>query len=71
MLASAPHKGALRLLLRLEGLLALAGFIAVLQALTAAGLILTAHIGLDRALGYGLKYSTAFGHSHIGRIGRR
>jgi len=71
MLASAPHKGALRPLLRLEGLLALAGFIAVLPALTAAGLILTAHIGLDRALGYGLKYSTAFGHSHIGRIGRR
>jgi len=52
-------------------LLALAGFFAVLPALTAAGLILTAHIGLDRALGYGLKYSTAFGHSHIGRIGRR
>jgi Domain of unknown function (DUF4260) len=32
---------------------------------------LTAHIGLDRALGYGLKYSTAFGDTHLGRTGRR
>jgi hypothetical protein len=51
--------------------LALAGFFAALPALTAAGLILIAHIGLDRALGYGLKYSTAFGDTHLGRSGRR
>ena len=50
--------------------LALAGFFAAIPALTAAGLILIAHIGLDRALGYGLKYSTAFGDTHLGRIGR-
>ena len=34
-------------------------------------LIWAAHIGFDRALGYGLKYSTAFGDTHLGRIGRR
>lgn len=35
-----------------------------------AGLIWTAHIGMDRALGYGLKYSTGFTATHLGRIGR-
>ena len=34
-------------------------------------LIWAAHVGFDRALGYGLKYATAFGHTHLGRIGRR
>ena len=29
-----------------------------------------AHIGFDRALGYGLKYSDSFSHTHLGRIGR-
>jgi hypothetical protein len=29
------------------------------------------HIGVDRALGYGLKYPTAFGDTHLGRVGRR
>ena len=33
-------------------------------------LVWAAHIGLDRALGYGLKYSTAFSDTHLGRIGR-
>jgi Domain of unknown function (DUF4260) len=50
--------------------LVLTGFFAALPALTASGLILIAHIGLDRALGYGLKYSTAFGDTHLGRNGR-
>ncbi len=36
----------------------------------AIGLIWTAHIGLDRALGYGLKYPTAFGHTHLGNLGK-
>jgi len=35
----------------------------------AIGLIWTAHIGFDRALGYGLKYAEGFGASHLGRIG--
>lgn len=51
--------------------LALAGSIAAVPAATAAGLIWIAHIGLDRTLGYGLKYATAFVDTHLGRIGRR
>lgn len=35
-----------------------------------AGLIILAHAGLDRALGYGLKEVTGFSHTHLGRIGR-
>ena len=31
--------------------------------------IWTAHIGMDRALGYGLKYPSAFGDTHLGRVG--
>ena len=34
-------------------------------------LIWTAHVGFDRALGYGLKYPTAFADTHLGRIGSR
>ena len=34
------------------------------------GLVWCAHIGFDRALGYGLKYSQGFGFTHLGRIGR-
>lgn len=30
-----------------------------------------AHIGFDRMLGYGLKLSTGFHDTHLGRIGRR
>lgn len=29
-----------------------------------------AHIGLDRALGYGLKRSAGFAHTHLGLIGK-
>jgi hypothetical protein len=29
-----------------------------------------AHIGFDRMLGYGLKYDTGFGFTHLGRIGK-
>jgi hypothetical protein len=36
-----------------------------------AGAILLAHVGGDRALGYGLKLSTSFSDTHLGRIGRR
>ena len=33
-------------------------------------LIWFAHIGIDRALGYGLKRSSDFKDTHLGRIGR-
>ncbi len=36
----------------------------------AASLIWLAHIGFDRAVGFGLKYPTAFRDTHLGRIGR-
>jgi hypothetical protein len=34
-------------------------------------MIWMAHIGFDRALGYGLKYSAGFTFTHLGRIGRK
>jgi hypothetical protein len=52
-------------------LLTLGGFLGQVSCLMTVGLILIAHIGLDRALGYGLKYSTAFSHTHLGRVERR
>jgi hypothetical protein len=33
--------------------------------------IWAAHVGFDRMLGYGLKYGTSFGDTHLGRRGRR
>jgi hypothetical protein len=39
--------------------------------LIALGLVWLAHIGLDRMLGYGLKYDDQFQHTHLGQIGRR
>jgi hypothetical protein len=39
-------------------------------SLLGLGLIWAAHIGFDRILGYGLKYSTSFGHTHLGVVGR-
>jgi len=35
----------------------------------ALGLIWLGHVGLDRALGYGLKYDEGFACTHLGRIG--
>jgi hypothetical protein len=38
--------------------------------LTGLGLIWTAHIGIDRAIGYGLRYPGSFQHTHLGPVGR-
>jgi hypothetical protein len=38
--------------------------------LLALGLVWLAHIGLDRLLGYGLKYEDASHHTHLGWTGR-
>lgn len=35
-----------------------------------AALVWLAHIGADRALGFGLKYASGFADTHLGRIGR-
>ncbi|MFV0384208.1 DUF4260 domain-containing protein [Paracoccus sp. (in: a-proteobacteria)] len=51
-------------------LLVLAGLLAGQPALIAAGAIWMAHVGMDRALGYGLKLPSGFRDTHLGRIGR-
>ena len=42
-----------------------------LPALLPYALIWLAHIGMDRALGYGLKYAAGFRYTHLGLVGRR
>jgi hypothetical protein len=49
--------------------LAAGAFLSAPIAIT-AGMIWVAHIGFDRALGYGLKYSAGFKFTHLGIIGR-
>lgn len=41
------------------------------SAAVGVALIWFAHIGMDRMLGYGLKYSTAFGDTHLGPVGKK
>jgi hypothetical protein len=48
-----------------------AGFLLFHGLWPAVGLIWLSHIGFDRALGFGLKYGTAFGDSHLGKLKRR
>jgi Domain of unknown function (DUF4260) len=38
--------------------------------LLAVATIWAAYIAFDRALGYGLKYRTSFGDTHLGRVGK-
>jgi Domain of unknown function (DUF4260) len=49
--------------------IALAGFAFGSPVTSALALIGVAHIGFDRMLGYGLKYASGFGDTHLGRIG--
>lgn len=35
-----------------------------------AGIVWLFHLFVDRALGYGLKHSEGFGHTHMGKIGK-
>ncbi|MFT4190588.1 MAG: DUF4260 domain-containing protein [Comamonas sp.] len=46
------------------------GFLLPSPMATTAGIIWVAHIGFDRALGYGLKYSAGFCFTHLGLVGR-
>jgi hypothetical protein len=46
------------------------GVLGAMPVLLALGLVWCAHIGVDRALGYGLKYASGFGATHLGRLGR-
>jgi hypothetical protein len=46
------------------------GFALASPLVLSVAMIWLAHIGIDRALGYGLKYSVGFGYTHLGRIGK-
>ena len=45
------------------------GFLLPSFDLLSIALIWAVHVGVDRALGYGLKYGAGFGLTHLGRIG--
>jgi hypothetical protein len=51
-------------------LLLVAGALTVHPRIVPYALIWTAHIGLDRMLGYGLKYPSGFSETHLGPIGK-
>ncbi len=44
------------------------GFIANMELFIITGLIWTAHIGMDRMFGFGLKYPTQFNDTHLNRV---
>lgn len=44
------------------------GWLASVPVLLAAGFLLAAHIGVDRLLGFGLKYPSAFKDTHLQRV---
>lgn len=50
-------------------LLAAIGFALSAPLCFALALIWAGHVGFDRMLGYGLKYGSAFGFTHLGRLG--
>ncbi|HEX7067562.1 MAG TPA: DUF4260 domain-containing protein [Candidatus Limnocylindria bacterium] len=50
--------------------LLLAGWYLVGGLVAQVGAVLIAHVGMDRALGYGLKLPTEFRDTHLGRIGK-
>jgi len=52
------------------GVLVLVGVLAGVALPIWLGLIWFAHIGMDRMVGYGLKYPGSFNETHLGKIGR-
>lgn len=48
--------------------LATVGIVTDAETATKIALIWLVHIGADRLLGYGLKYPTAFEHTHLQRV---
>jgi hypothetical protein len=48
--------------------LAAIGVLADGEVVVQVGLIWTAHIGIDRAIGYGLKYRSGFKDTHLQRV---
>lgn len=50
--------------------IAAVGLVTQSDFVTIAGLLLIAHCGFDRALGYGLKHRNGFHNTHLGVIGK-
>ena len=48
-----------------------AGLLAGSPIVELAGLILFAHVAMDRFFGYGLKYERGFAFTHLGEVGRK
>lgn len=46
------------------------GHFAGIAWMAPVALIWAAHIGIDRAVGYGLKYPSAIDHTHLGKMGK-
>lgn len=46
-----------------------AGLVLGTSVILGTATVWAAHIGFDRMLGYGLKYTTAFSDTHLGRVG--
>ncbi len=51
-------------------LMCFAYFISDIEVLKLVGVVWLAHIGFDRMLGYGLKYSKGFSYTHLGVVGK-
>lgn len=53
------------------GALALFALVLGMRGALPFALIWANHIGVDRALGFGLKYADGFGYTHLGRLGKQ
>lgn len=52
-------------------ILIVAGLITTKPIVICLGLVWLAHIGMDRMLGYGLKETKGFKHTHLGTMGKK
>ena len=55
----------------MPGVLALVALLPGARFALPLALIWVNHIGVDRLLGYGLKYADGFGFTHLGRVGKQ
>lgn len=55
----------------LPAVLAISGLLLRSPVAVPLALIWINHIGIDRMLGFGLKYSDGFGYTHLGRVGKQ
>jgi hypothetical protein len=53
------------------GVLAFAALLLHARGLMPIAIIWINHIGVDRLMGYGLKYAEGFGFTHLGRLGKK